>query len=275
MSSSARKLGPPPFESSDAIAAAAGRGADVADTGGQFAGSSVCEVVEQQARRAEAEPGRARRARRRRSDAGELRCTDRDLGLLRIVGEQYALSLPQLARLMGRSGHAARWLRSRWERAGWVRGRAVLVGQPVFVWLTRRGQRVAGSEYSLWRPNPGALSHIAAVTEVRLWVAERHPAAGWVCERELAREAGLTGSAGQHRPDGLVVLEGRELPVEVELSHKRPARRERIMRELVARYGQAVYFAPDGPRQSLEETASLVGGGRVQVLGLPEPGPSR
>ena len=154
-------------------------------------------------------------ARRRRSDAGRLRCSERDLELLGVVGEQYALSLPQLASLMGRSLHAARWLRSRWERAGWARGRAVLVGEPVFVWLTRKGQRVAGSEFSLSRPNPGALAHIAAVTEVRLWVAERHPGAGWVCERELAREARITGTTGQHLPDGLIVLGGRELPVEV------------------------------------------------------------
>ena len=217
-----------------------------------------------------APPDASARARRRRSDAGDLRCSGRDLELLSIVGEQYALSLPQLARLMGRSLHAARWLRSRWEPAGWARGRALLVGQPVFVWLTRRGQRVAGSEYSLWRPNPGALPHIGAVTDVRLWVAQRHPSAGWVCERELAREAQLTGTGHRHRPDGLVVLDGRELPVEVELSHKRPARRERIMRELVARYGQAVYFAPDGPRQQLKHTARAIGSERVQVLGLPD-----
>jgi hypothetical protein len=71
------------------------------------------------------------------------------------------------------------------------------------------------------------------------------------------------------------VLDGRELPVEVELSHKRPARRERIMRELVARYGQAVYFAPDGPRQQLEQTARALGGERVQVLELSEGGSLR
>jgi hypothetical protein len=212
-------------------------------------------------------------SRRRRCDAGRLRCSVRDLQLLGLVGEQYALSLPQLARVMGRSLHAARWLRARWERAGWAQGRAVLVGAPVFVWLTRRGQRVADSQYSLWCPNPGALSHIAAVTEVRLWVAARHPGAEWVCERELAREARLTGTGGAHRPDGLVVIEGRELPVEVELSHKRPARRERLMRELVARYGQAAYFALEGPRQALERTAEIAGGGRVQIFDLPQPQP--
>jgi hypothetical protein len=212
-------------------------------------------------------------SRRRRCDAGQSRCSSWDLELLGLVGEQYALSLPQLARLMGRSLHAARWLRTRWERAGWARGRAVLVGEPVFVWLTRRGQRVAQSEYSLWRPNPGALAHIAAVTEVRLWVSGRHPGAEWVCERELAREARTSSNSRGHRPDGLVVIEGRELPVEVELSHKRPARRERLMRELVARYGQAVYFTPDGPRQALERTAAVAGAGRVQIFDLPKPRP--
>ena len=64
--------------------------------------------------------------RRRRADAGLIRTTERDLRLLRIVGEQYALSVPQLARLMGRSRHAGRWLRERWQRAGWVEGRALI-----------------------------------------------------------------------------------------------------------------------------------------------------
>lgn len=72
-----------------------------------------------------------------------------------------------------------------------------------------------------------------------------------------------------------MVLDGREVPVEVELTHKRRARRERIMRELVARYGQAVYFAAEGPRQRLEETARTVGVERVQVLVLPPGGSLR
>src|SRR5206468_3921302 len=133
--------------------------------------------------------GAAPRPRRsRRSDADLVRCSPRDLELLRIVGEQYAVTLPQLARLMECSPHAERWLRSRWERAGWARGRALLVGEPVFVWLTRH--RLADVDYALWRPNPGMLAHIAAVTDVRLDVLARHPAAEWVCERELHREIG-------------------------------------------------------------------------------------
>lgn len=215
--------------------------------------------------------GPQRPVRQRRSDAGTLRCSARDLELLRIVGEQYAVTLPQLARMMGCSSHAARWLRSRWERAGWARGRALLVGEPVFVWLTRRGQSLAGIEYSVWRPNAGMLAHIAAVTDVRLHVLDRHPGAAWVCERELHRELpGASGGRQRHRPDGLVVIDGREVAVEVELTLKRRARIEQIMAELVARYGSVTYFAAPSPRRALQRLAAEIGRGRVQVLDLPK-----
>lgn len=205
----------------------------------------------------------------RRADAGTVRCSQRDLDLLRVVGEQYAVTLPQLARLMGCSSHAARWLRSRWERAGWARGRALLVGEPVFVWLTRRGQSLAGIDYAVWRPNAGMLAHIAAVTDVRLHVLDRHPGAEWVCERELHRELAREPGRRRHRPDGIVVLDGQEVAVEVELTLKRRARTAAIMRDLVARYRSVSYFAAPAPRRTLERLAEEIGGGRVQVLGLP------
>lgn len=209
--------------------------------------------------------------RARRSDAGTVRCSARDLQLLRVVGEQYAVTLPQLGRMMGCSSHAARWLRSRWARAGWARGRALLVGEPVFVWLTRRGQRLASIDYAVWRPNAGMLAHIAAVTDVRLHVLDRHPGAVWVCERELHRElAAQPGTRQRHRPDGLVVIDGREVAVEVELTLKRRARIEQIMAELVARYGSVTYFAAPAPRRTLQRLANEIGRGRVQVLELPK-----
>jgi hypothetical protein len=213
-------------------------------------------------------PSRSRAA---RGDAGSVRVSGRDIELLRVMGEQYAVTLPQLAQMMGCSEHAARWLRSRWERAGWAKGRALLVGEPVFVWLTRRGQTLAGVDYSVWRPNPGMLAHIAAVTDVRLHVLDRHPGADWVCERELHRElAGTPGGRRRHRPDGLVVIDGREVAVEVELTLKRRGRIEQIMTELVARYGSVTYFATPAPRRALTAVAADLGRDRVQVLPLPE-----
>src|SRR4051794_10147920 len=76
----------------------------------------------------------------------------RDLAVLPVIAEQCAVTQAQLARLIGRSEHTARWLRQRWQRAGWVEGRVLLVGAPAFIWLTPRGQRVCGVDFKPWRP---------------------------------------------------------------------------------------------------------------------------
>ena len=131
-----------------------------------------------------------------------MRATERDLALLRWTAEQYAVSLPQLARLMGRSEHAARWLRDRWRRAGWAEGRTLLVGRPVFVWVTRDGLRQAGVELKVWEPSPGLLAHIEAVNDVRLLVAERRPGAEWISERMLTGRADAGGLLGARAPPG-------------------------------------------------------------------------
>jgi hypothetical protein len=133
------------------------------------------------------------------------------------------------------------------------------------------GTSLAGIDYSVWRPNPGMLAHIAAVTDVRLHVLDGHPGAEWVCERELHHELTATpGGRQRHRPDGLVVIDGREVAVEVELTLKRRARIEQIMAELVARYGSVTYFAAPAPRRALTAVAADIGRARVQVLPLPK-----
>lgn len=207
---------------------------------------------------------------RRRADAGTYKASARDLALLRFVGEQFAVTLPQLARLMGRSEHAARWLRARWQHAGWAEGRVLLVGEPVFVWLTREGQRLANLDYKLWRPNPGALAHVAAVSEVRLYIRARRPDAEWVSERALARTGEAPGAAGAHRPDGVVLTEGRRVAVEVELTQKKRQRSEQIARQLLSRYEAVWYFATPAPRGALSRLAESLGDHRLQVYALPQ-----
>src|SRR5712691_7780355 len=98
------------------------------------------------------EVGRGQR--RRRSDAGSVRLSGRDRELLGLVGEQYAITVEQLACLAGRSYPTGRWLRDRWRKAGWVESRQLLAGGPAFLWLSREGTRVAQSPYRTWEPNP-------------------------------------------------------------------------------------------------------------------------
>lgn len=203
-------------------------------------------------------------SRGRRSDCGSARVSERDLRLLSWVGEQYAVSLPQLAVLMGRSFHAARWLRSRWQEAGWIEGRALLVGWPVFVWLSREGRRLAGGEFRLWRPNPARLAHIGAVNDVRFYVQRRSPESLWVCERRLARE----GDRRAHLPDAVVVTGGERHAIEVELVPKARRRTEAIVSELLGAYDAVVYFCAPGARGQLEELSERYGR-RLVVRPLP------
>lgn len=194
----------------------------------------------------------------------------RELAVFAVIAEQCALTQPQLARLLGRSEHTARWLRCRWQRAGWVEGRVLLHGWPPFIWLTAKGQRACGADYKLWRPStPGRLPHLAACTDARLTVAERRPEAVWTSERELLRTARIIGTPRtRHMPDAEVGLEGKLVAVEVELTQKQQVRTEAIARELCARYAAVWYFCTRSTLAQLEAIAAKPGFERLQVLAL-------
>ena len=59
--------------------------------------------------------------RRARRDRGSHQVSERDVELLGLIGEQYAVTLDQLARLIGRTHRTARGLRDRWCNAGWTK----------------------------------------------------------------------------------------------------------------------------------------------------------
>lgn len=200
--------------------------------------------------------------------SGAVRPSARALWLLRVVGKQFAVTLPQLAALIARTEHAARWMRARWLRAGWVESGTLIHGQPPFVWLSSAGQRACGLDFKPWRPAAlGRLPHIAACAEARLVVALRKPEAVWTSERELLREARLAGTPRtRHMPDAEVELDSGLVAVEVELTQKQRARTERIARELLARYDAVWYFAASHACGQLEALAKRRGFERLQVL---------
>ena len=181
--------------------------------------------------------------RRRRRDVGSVRFSERDGELLGLVGEQYAVTVEQLALLIGRSFRTGRWLRDRWLRAGWVESRQLVSGGPAFLWLSPQGARVAVSPYRRWQPNPGLLSHIEAVTDVRLLLERRLGLGVWECERGLAKAAWSRSQPRPHLPDGVLATSQGRIAVEVELSLKSRARLEGIIAGLGERYEQVWYFA--------------------------------
>ena len=189
-----------------------------------------------------------RAGRRQRRDFGSVRMSERDARLLLLIGEQYAVTVDQLARLIGRTYRTARWLRDRWQNAGWVASRQLIAGGPSYVWLTREGTRVAQSPHRTWEPNPGMAAHIEAVTEIRLLLEEQLGLGEWQSERTLAKTYGPRSELQARKAE-----------------KARRARLDELVRDLGERYQQVWYFAAARLVPTLTEVASLARWQNVQV----------
>jgi DNA-binding CsgD family transcriptional regulator len=207
--------------------------------------------------------------RRRRNDFGSFKLTDRDVELLGLIAEQYTITLPQLATLIGLTERTARWLRDRWRQAGLVTTGPLAVGQAPYLWLTGKGSRYADSPFRVWEPNHSLAVHIAAVTDVRI-VLERQLARGtWTCERAIAQQQGRSKHPRSHLPDGILDTGTGQIAIEVELHLKSRLRLEAIMEQLGQRYDHVGYFAPDTLMGKLQKIADNVPYRNVQVYRYP------
>jgi hypothetical protein len=198
-------------------------------------------------------------ARSRNSEAELLRRNDLDA--LTWVGEQYAARVDQLEVLMDCGPRTVQRTVARLRDAGLVELRRVLVGEPAWIFPTSAGLRACGSNFGVWAPRIGLLSHVAAVNDVRLHVQDRSPGSEWICERSLARDR----IGREHLPDGLALVDGQRVAIEVELTIKSRRRVTGILDELAGRYDAVVYFCAPGPHRLLGEFADS---GRWPSLGI-------
>jgi hypothetical protein len=188
--------------------------------------------------------------------------------LLGLIAEQYAVTLEQLARLIGRTHRTARGLRDRWCNAGWTHSAKLAVNLPPFVWLTSRGSKVAQSPFRTWDANPGLATHIEAVTNVRLLLERELRLGAWECERVIAQNFHSRSETRAHLPDAVLVRPERTA-IEVELNLKSRARLDAIIRDLGESYDQVWYFAAPRLVPTLEEIASLTRWQNVTVHRYP------
>ena len=216
--------------------------------------------------------GREKR-RKKRSDSGSVCLSERDGRLLELVGEQCAVSVAQLARLIGRTHRTGRWLRDRWRQAGWIESRPLTRGGPSFLWLTPLGVRVARSPYRTWRPNASMVGHIEAVTDVRLLLERELRLGDWICERSLAQHSTSRSQDRPHLPDGLLDTGDEQIAIEVELSLKSRSRLAAILEQLGQEYPQVWYFAAPPLRLALAELAAEAPWQNIAVYSYP-PRPS-
>ena len=201
--------------------------------------------------------------RKRRSDYGSVILTQRDLAILKWIGEQYAIRFDHLQVLAPRYSeglskdalgyHAIYGLSSRWVKLGLAERKKIFVGHPMWFWLTKKGIEAVGLDAPYKVPAISRFAHVHAVNSVRLYVEDRvGDSARWTCEREANALRKETGQ--KHLVDGLVEYpdENELVAIEVELTQKRQRRLNSILKELRANYKSVWYFASDESYNAVE-----------------------
>lgn len=157
---------------------------------------------------------------------------------LRLLSEQVAIPLDQLARFLRLSLADAVALVQGLEEAGCIEHRRFLVRDHPWFWLSSRGARLAGTGFPYKAPDVAMLAHRRAVNEVRLHLAERAPQGRWVCERIVFRQR----DPEDHLPDAVFEIGGERHAIEAELSHKGHREIRQIVAQHSNRYDAVIYF---------------------------------
>ncbi len=181
--------------------------------------------------------------------------------MLRLIGEQYLVTLPQLAYLADRSERTARWLRTRWQRAGLVNAEMPLVEEPTIVWLTRRGLACVDLPWKEVRPSYHTVGTAAALLELRLAAAAEYPSAVWVSRRALSHRRPLEPPL----PDALLQTATASVAVVAKLRSLDRHELEERVAPIVYRHEHTLLVLPNLGERVLEWADEQAG--RVTAIG--------
>ena len=179
---------------------------------------------------------------------GHLELAGDEHRALRLLSEQVAIPLDQLARFLGLDMEEAVRTTQRLDEAGLVETRRFLVRDYPWLWLSNRGVRTADTGFPFREPDVASLAHRRALNEVRLYLAERAPEGRWVCERMVYRQR----DPEDHLPDAVFEVGGERHAIEAELSTKRNREIRRIVAEHSNRYDAVLYFCGPYPYRLLK-----------------------
>lgn len=216
-----------------------------------------------------------------RADRGSPRLTARDLAVLTWIGQQYAVRIDTLRKLLGRqagtggrpvaeAGRIAprnvRRVLARWQALQLVVYRKLLHHEPGWVWLRHKGLREMGLPYRLYTPAAASLRHMHVVNELRVQLEARYgPRLAWKSERQLRREVEQLPEGERqhiHVTDAEITVDGVGIGVEVELTQKSAKRLARILARLRNQYAAVWYFVTDATAPAVQRARA----GNTQVF---------
>ena len=222
----------------------------------------------------------------RRSDAGTVQFTARDITGLVLAGDMYGAPYDLLATALGVKAARLRGITCRWRNAGLAQTGRIGPG-PAWCWLTPAGMRAAGLRFPARCPSLARLAHIRAVLAARIALeasVEFTAGAAWWCSERRLRSA--AGTSAGHVPDAEVhwpdepasPFPGQVWAVEAELTPKGTIRTKAIMTTLLARtggpapaYDHIVYLCGPAALRGVRRTATALGAtDRVEVHELPD-----
>ena len=174
--------------------------------------------------------------------------SERDRELLQFVAEQSLVTLPQLGYLADRCPRTARWLRTRWQRAGLVNAAPLLVDEPTVVWLTRRGLAALGLPWKSVRPSFGSVQTAASLVELRLAARELCPETTWLSRRMLGHASPVPSPL----PDALLITDQASVAVLVKARELDRRELERQVTPFIAGYEHTLLVLPTVSRHTCE-----------------------
>jgi hypothetical protein len=200
--------------------------------------------------------------------------TERELRLLRWVGEQYAAPMTLVASLLGElptDGRLTRRAAARLQQLGYA-DRYPLLRR---VWLvpTSAGLRAAGLPYRHWSPERHEWSarHIEACGRLRLYLERHRPDGRWESERAIRSRWDGSGARVRLADGGLWWPDGSATGVELELHIKRADRYNAAVADQDPAWTDGVWwFTPAEQMRLLASRLAAAGASRFDVCETPE-----
>ncbi len=186
-----------------------------------------------------------------------MKLTERDISILQFINEFGFCEMPQINQRFGLRKPRNYQVMNKLIRHHLIQHERIFYGKHGLFRLTAAGARFTFLP-PLHRVPLANYRHDLTVVNLYLKLKELYPGMRWISERKLKHDKYKLGVGQQgHLPDGIMILDNKQIAIEVELSCKSKLRLEAILKAYAAQFSiQAVwYFCKESMQPRLQEAA--------------------